>query len=160
MKIGKNAVVGIDFVLKGDDGVVIDSSEGRQPLYYLHGYRNIVAGLEDALLGREVGEEVTVTVPPEKGYGSRKPELEFEIPLAQLPPGMLPQKGMRLNMSAQGRGQMACTITKVKLKSVMVDANHELVDKTLHFSVTVRAVRKPNKEELAHGHAHAPGHHH
>lgn len=159
MQITDGTVVAIHYTLKGDDGNVIDQSEEGAPLYYLHGHNNIVEGLEEALAGRSVGDQVDVAVPPEKGYGRRNPALVLEVPKNQLPPDLNPQKGMVLQMNAQGRA-VPVTITRVKLNSVEVDANHQLVDCTLHFSVNVHQVRKATKEELEHGHAHSPGHSH
>lgn len=160
MDVQANRVVAIDYTLKGDDGQVIDSSSGDQPLYYLHGHSNIVEGLEQALEGKAVGDVVEVSVPPEKGYGTRDETRVFEVPKTSLPEGLTPTKGMVLQMNAPGGGRLPVTVTKVKLKSIEVDANHELADKTLHFSVTIKEIRKATKNELNHGHAHAPGHHH
>jgi FKBP-type peptidyl-prolyl cis-trans isomerase SlyD len=51
------------------------------------------------------------------------------------------------------------TVLKVKLRSVILDGNHRLSGKSLHFSVKINSVRKAKKEELEHHHAHAPGAH-
>ncbi len=160
MDVQANRVVVIDYTLKGDDGQVIDSSTDGNPLYYLHGHSNIVEGLEQALEGKQVGDLVEVSVPPEKGYGVRDATRVFDVPKASLPEDLIPTKGMVLQMNAPGGGRLPVTVTKVKLKSIEVDANHELADKTLHFSVTIKEIRKATKDELAHGHAHSPGHHH
>ena len=68
--IAKGRVAAIHYVLRDDDGEVLDSSEGDEPLTYLHGADNVVTGLEEGLEGRSAGDEVTVVVPPDKGYGS------------------------------------------------------------------------------------------
>lgn len=159
MQITDGTVVAIHYTLKDDDGKVIDQSEDNAPLYYLHGHNNIVEGLEEALTGRSPGDQLDVSVPPEKGYGQRNPALVLEVPRSQLPPDLDPQKGMVLEMSAQGRS-VPVTVTRVKLNSIEVDANHQLADCTLHFSVNVHEVRKATGEELSHGHAHSPGHSH
>ncbi len=155
-----NRVVAIEYTLKGDDGEVIDSSSGGEPLYYLHGHGNIVPGLEEALTGKTVGEEVNVSVPPDKGYGARDESRVFEVPKTSLPNDLKPAKGMVLQMNSGTGGSLPVTIRKVKLHSVEVDANHQLADRTLHFSVTVKDVRKATKTEIEHGHAHSPGHSH
>jgi FKBP-type peptidyl-prolyl cis-trans isomerase SlyD len=160
MDVQANRVVAIDYTLKGDDGQVIDSSDGREPLYYLHGHQNIVEGLEKALEGKNVGDFVEVSVPPEQGYGTRDESRVFEVPKTSLPEDLTPTKGMVLHMSSPDGGRLPVTVTKVKLKSIEVDANHELADKTLHFSVTIKEVRKATKDEMTHGHAHGPGGHH
>lgn len=161
MQISANTVVGIEYTLKDDEGNVIDSSEGGDLLHYLHGHGNIVEGLEGALEGRAIGENLKVSVPPEKGYGVFEEGLVFEVPRERLPRDFDPVKGMQLGMTSDEGHTIPVTIKNVKLKSVTVDANHELAGKTLHFEVTVREVRKASAEELEHGHAHGPhGHHH
>ncbi|MEN9579442.1 MAG: hypothetical protein RJA70_2451 [Pseudomonadota bacterium] len=161
MKIQADTVVAIDYTLRDDAGKVIDTSEGHDPLYYLHGHQNIVEGLESALAGKSVGDSVDVVVPPEKGYGTRDEKLVFDIPKEQLPKDLSPQIGMRLSMNGEHGQVIPVTITKVKLNTVQLDGNHELADKALHFSVSIKAVRKATKDELSHGHAHgADGHHH
>jgi FKBP-type peptidyl-prolyl cis-trans isomerase SlyD len=104
---------------------------------------------------------VDVAVPPEKGYGVRKDDLVFDVPREHLPKALTPQKGMQLSMTSDDGHSVPVRISAVEPKSVQVDANHELADVTLHFSVAVREVRKATQEELQHGHAHGPeGHHH
>ena len=76
--IAANTVVTMHYTLKDDDGKVIDSSDGRDPLAYLHGHGGIVPGLEKALEGKTTGDVVDVSVPPAEGYGEhngREPEL-------------------------------------------------------------------------------------
>lgn len=158
MKITKDAVVSLEYKLEDDAGKVLDASR-ETPLYYLHGHHNIVAGLEQALEGKRAGDEVRVTVPPDQGYGVRDESQVFEVDKAQLGDGFRAERGTKLTMTIQGQKRPA-TVTKVKLRSVVVDANHPLADLTLHFDVRVKDVRKATKEELAHGHAHGPGGHH
>ena len=80
MHIKKNTVVSIDYTLTDADGTVLDSSKGQKPLDYLHGSGSIIAGLEEALEGRNVGDRVKVTVPPDKGYGTRDEALSRKVP--------------------------------------------------------------------------------
>src|SRR5436190_15412156 len=84
MQVAKDTVVMIDYTLTGPDGAVIDSSKGREPLAYLHGASNIIPGLENALTGKAAGEGLTVTVPPEQGYGKHDPAMVAPVPRAQL----------------------------------------------------------------------------
>ncbi|MBD4392491.1 peptidylprolyl isomerase, partial [Xanthomonas citri pv. citri] len=58
-----------------DAGDVIDSSAGGAPLVYLHGAGNIIVGLEKALEGKNVGDELSVAIEPEDAYGEYSAEL-------------------------------------------------------------------------------------
>ena len=80
MQISPNKVVSIHYTLKNDAGDVLDSSAGREPLAYLHGAGNIVAGLENALEGKASGDKLNVRVAPEEGYGPRHDALVQDVP--------------------------------------------------------------------------------
>ena len=67
MQVAKNRVVSIDYTLTGEDGNVLDTSKGDEPLAYVHGTGTIVTGLEDALEGKEPKDHVSVTVSPRAG---------------------------------------------------------------------------------------------
>lgn len=160
MQIAKDAVVSLEYTLKDESGKVLDTSTGRSPLLYLHGHDNIVPGLEKALTGKSVGDSLDVVVAPEEGYGVYDESRTFEVPRSELPANIQPQKGMELTMRGPNGHSVPVTILKVKLNTVVMDGNHPLAGKSLHFHVQVTGVRKAKKEELTHGHAHAPGGHH
>ena len=69
MKIADKTVVQMHYTLTSDEGKVIDSSEGREPLQYIQGAHMIVVGLEKAMVGHEVGDKFDVKVIPAEGYG-------------------------------------------------------------------------------------------
>lgn len=156
MKIGKDKVVSIEYTLKNADGTVIDTSDGREPLDYIHGAGNIVPGLEDALAGRSVGDELTVTIPPEEAYGPRDDSLTQTVDRKIFET----EEGLEVGMQFQApteQGVMIVTVTGIDGDSVTVDSNHPLAGETLTFDVAVVHVRDATEEELTHGHAHGPG---
>ena len=69
MQIAYGTVVAMDYALKDDEGTLIDQSQPGQPLVYLHGHRNIIPGLEAALVGKAAGDTAEVRVDPADGYG-------------------------------------------------------------------------------------------
>src|SRR5512143_1944909 len=161
MKIVKGSVVAIDYSLHLGDGKVIDASAPDDPLTYLHGEGQIVPGLERALEGLAAGEARQVVVTPEDGYGPSDPEALQEVPRTAFPAGIRPEIGMELVAQGPGGEPVPFVIRDVKLESVVIDMNHPLAGRTLHFDVTVRDIRDATPEELEHGHAHGPeGHHH
>ena len=158
MQIGDKKAVTFHYSLRDDGGNVLDSSEGREPLTYLHGQGNIVPGLEKALEGKQPGDEVKATVPPAEGYGTRDEANIRNVPRRKLPEGKL-APGMRLQLRTD-QGPLVATVVALKGDYVTLDANHPLADKTLHFEVKVVDVRDATAEELEHGHVHGPGGHH
>src|SRR5690606_17573858 len=97
MQISKHKVVAIDYTLTGPDGAVLDSSEGREPLAYLHGAGNIIAGLEAELEGKTRGDKLDVTVAPAEGYGERNEALIQQVPRSMFEGVDKIEPGMRFN---------------------------------------------------------------
>jgi len=158
MQIGAKKAVTINYTLKNDAGEVLDSSEGKEPLTYLHGEGNIVPGLEAALEGKAVGDKVAVTLSPEQAYGQRDEKAIRNVPRRKLPKGNV-QVGTRFQMQTEA-GVVIGTVLALRGDYVTVDANHPLAGQTLHFDVSVVEIRDATAEELEHGHVHGPGGHH
>jgi FKBP-type peptidyl-prolyl cis-trans isomerase SlyD len=156
MKIANGHVVGIDYSLHLGDGQVVDASAPGDPLTYLHGEGQIVPGLETALEGLDVGERKQVVVAPGDAYGEHDPRGVQEVPRSAFPPGFEPKVGMELTAEGPNGDPVPFAIREVRLESVLIDLNHPLAGRTLHFDVTVREVREATDEERAHGHAHGP----
>ena len=158
MRIAKNTVVAIDYTLTDDDGHVLDSSDGREPLSYLHGTGGIIPGLERELDGKQAGDELKVAVTPEDGYGQRNEALRQEVPRSQFDEVENLDVGMQFRVDSNA-GPLVITVVEIVDDVVTVDGNHPLAGVNLNFAVTVREVRAATEEELAHGHAHGPGGH-
>ena len=160
MQIAADRVVLIHYTLKDDDGVVIDSSAGAEPLAYIQGHGNLVAGLEKALEGKQDGDTVAVSVTPAEGYGVRDAALIQRVPKRSMQGSGEIKKGMQFQARTDD-GMRVFTVTAVVGDMVTLDGNHPLADKTLNFDVEVVSVREATTEELEHGHVHgAGGHHH
>lgn len=160
MQIAKDSVVTIDYRLHLGDGEIIEESEQGDPLVYLHGYEEIVPGLEKALEGKKAGESLKVQVSSAEGYGEYDPEGVEEVPREDFPADLELQEGGIVSATDDEGDEVDFLVKEVRDKTVVVDFNHPLAGKTLHFEVTVREVRAATEEELEHGHAHAPGHEH
>lgn len=161
MTATKDKVVTIHYRLTSDTGETIDSSEGSEPLAYLHGAGNIVPGLEQALEGRGEGDEIKVSVSPEEGYGEVKPGLRGKVSRQQF--GEEAEE-LEVGMQFHARmpeGDVLFRIVEIEDDEVVIDGNHPLAGETLHFDVTVVEVRDATQQEIDHGHAHgAHGHDH
>lgn len=159
MKAAHGRVVSLHYTLTDDLGVVLDSSRGHGPFAYLHGYGNIIRGLESALEGNEAGFNGAIEVLPADAYGEYNPQAVFEVPREQFPPG----EDIKAGMQVQGEGPhgvLNFTVVDVSDQSVVLDANHPMAGKTLNFQVEVLEVRDATEQELSHGHVHLHGHDH
>lgn len=158
MKIAKDCVVSIHYTLTGDDGEIMDSSDGQDPLTFLQGHGNLIPGLEKALEGKTKGEALKVTIAPEDGYGPYRDELVQEIPKSNFDPGQPLAVGDQFQVETEV-GPLVVTVTEIKGDNVSIDGNHPMAGKTLNFDVKIEEVKEATEEELAHGHAHGPGGH-
>ena len=156
MSIADKKVVSFHYTVKGDDDKVIDTSEGRDPLSYLHGFKNIIPGLENALAGKQPGDKLTVTIPPEEAYGEYHEELVQQVPRSSFSGVDNLEPGMNFHAESED-GPVTVIVTEVTDDMVSVNGNHPLAGKTLHFAVEIVDVRDASEEELSQGHVHGPG---
>jgi FKBP-type peptidyl-prolyl cis-trans isomerase SlyD len=152
--IGDNAVVSIHYHLTDPEGNTLDSSQGGEPLKYLHGAGNLIPGLESALVGKVAGDELTVTVPPEEAYGDVEPELIQVVERAVFQGIDAIEPGMAFQAQGPDGGAQRVVVREVDGDNVTIDGNHPLAGVTLSFAVQVVDVRPATDEEVAHGHVH------
>lgn len=145
-RIEKNVVVGINYSLTLDDGNVVDSTAERGPMEYLHGHGNLIPGLEKALDGCELGTELSVSFPPDEGYGPHETDKVVEVTKEQL--GFEPDAGSVVAARLPDGREQHLLVTKVEGDSVTLDGNHPLAGQTLNFEVSVASLREATSEEL------------
>jgi FKBP-type peptidyl-prolyl cis-trans isomerase SlyD len=159
LKVQDGQVVSMEYTLKVD-GVVTDSSEGREPLEFVHGAGNIIPGLEREMAGMAVGDSKDVMIAAAEGYGERDDEAFMDVPRDQFPAEIPMKVGTELQVQNQAGQPMFARIEQVEDTSVRLNFNHPLAGKDLHFSVKVVDLRDATDEEIEHGHVHGPGHGH
>lgn len=154
--IGAKSVVGISYVLKGEVGEVLDKSPENDPFVFLMGVESVVPGLEQALIGKQVGDSFSITLEPGDAYGKPNEELIGQVERSQFPSDLDLVRGMRFQGEVAG-GIRMFTIHNIEEDTVTIDANHEMAGKTLHFEVKVESLREATPEEISHGHVHHGG---
>jgi FKBP-type peptidyl-prolyl cis-trans isomerase SlyD len=149
MKIGENMYVSIEYALKLDSGQEIDRSQEGRPLGFITGARQIIPGLEKALIGMSAGDAADIIVEPEDAYGPVRDDMFQDIPKSQFPADIEIKKGM--SFEAQGpRGPFMIVVSRVNDDdTITVDLNHPLAGQRLHFAVKVIEMRQPSAEEIA-----------
>ncbi|MEZ7988357.1 MAG: peptidylprolyl isomerase [Candidatus Poseidoniaceae archaeon] len=145
-----------------DSGEVFDSSEGREPLSFLVGHKQMIPGFEEEIMGAKVGEKKEFTLSSERAYGDRDENAVQQIAreqFTQLEEEAKLEVGMQL--VAQGQeGPMPFIISELSDDMVTADFNHALAGQALKFNVEIVDLREATDDEQAHGHAHgADGHH-
>lgn len=170
MKIESNKVVSFhytvhdadarDGAVSADGDTPIDSSHERgEPLTVLIGHGNIIAGLEQALLGRESGESFQIRIAPADAYGERRANFTQRVPKKYFDDAGDLKIGMSTTLQTREAGPRLVVVHKVGSSVIDVDLNHPLAGKTLLFDVQVTDVRDASPEEISHRHAHGAGGH-
>lgn len=149
MIIGKQCMVTIHYELSNEAGEMIDSSMGKKPLEYLHGTNSLIPGLENSLLGRSAGDEFSVVVQPEDGYGHFDPGLIQILPHSAFE-GIEPlAPGMCFEIRSPEGDMKLMTVETIDEQGVTVNSNHPLAGQILHFHVMVAQVRLATSEDQA-----------
>ncbi|MBL4755752.1 MAG: peptidylprolyl isomerase [Flavobacteriales bacterium] len=158
MEIQDNRVVQMHYTLKDDGGSVIDTSDGKDPLTYMHAEGSIIPGLFRAITGKKVGEKVSVVVKPDEGYGHQDDNMIQQVPRDAFKGMEDLAVGVKVQAETE-QGIQVATVTDVKETEVTIDLNHPLAGVTLHFDVEIVDIREATEEEISHGHVHGPGGH-
>ena len=160
MQIADKHVVSIAYTLKDENGTILDKSDDGS-FCYLHGASNIIPGLENALSGKQAGDELSVSINPEEGYGVRDDEKLQQVAREMFPPEQDIEAGMQFHAEGPDGQTIVVTVAAVEGDQVTIDGNHPLAGVQLNFDVKIMDIRDASSEELEHGHVHGPeGHAH
>ncbi len=152
LQIKRKMVVTVEYILKDEKGNILDSSEKSGKLVYLHGFQNIVQGLEEVLEGKEIGDSFNVSIPPEKGYGFRDENMIFTVPAENFKD----EENSDIEVGMEFETEIneipyILTIIEIKGDKVKVDANHPLAGKPLYFEGKIINIRDSYSDELVQG---------
>ncbi len=157
MQAGKDKVISLHYTLSVDGDKIESSHDRGEPLWIVLGHGQLIPGLEKALEGHVAGDTLAVDIAPVDGYGERQDGQIQRMSKKYFPHAAQLKPGMTSVLRLKEGGQRAVTVHKVGMSTIDVDMNHPMAGKSLHFDVNVVEVRDATEEELAHGHAHAPG---
>ena len=155
-RIEPNKVATVNYTGSYLDGVVFDSSEGKEPLSFLVGKGQMISGFEQELMGAKIGEKREFTLTPDKAYGERDENAIQKMEKGQFPDDMNLEVGMIVG-AQRDQGPIQFSIVDIDGEMVTVDFYHQMAGMTLRFNVEVVNVRDATSEEILHGHAHGKG---
>ncbi len=127
--------VKVHYTGKLEDGTVFDTSREREPFSLTLGNAQVIPGFEQGIMGMEVGQTRTVTLPPDQAYGAYRDELKIDVQKADFPENITPEVGQRLQMNQSDGSTVNLVVTNMDGESVTLDANHPLAGKTLIFEI-------------------------
>lgn len=133
--IKNGSAVNVHYTGKLTNGETFDSSVGREPLSFTMGAGQIIPGFENALVGKKVGDKVTVTIQPQQAYGEYNKELVVEVPKSNMPGPVQP--GQMLQAQGENGLPIQVQVSEVHDNHVVIDGNHPLAGKELVFDIEV-----------------------
>jgi FKBP-type peptidyl-prolyl cis-trans isomerase SlyD len=152
-KVAKDLVVSMEYELTVD-GEIIDATEAGDPIDFIQGYENIIAGLEKAVEGLAVGDTKEVLVKATEAYGEYDADGFVEVPKAEFPDDIPMEVGVEISVTNDDGEEMTAFIEEVSLETITLNFNHPLAGKDLTFKVKIVGIREATAEELEHGHVH------
>ncbi|KAA0993219.1 FKBP-type peptidyl-prolyl cis-trans isomerase [Dyadobacter aurulentus] len=171
MKVEKNNVIALTYSLQipDSDGEmdVVEVVNENDPMYFIHGISGLPEGFENQIEGLAAGDTFDFTVTAEEGYGEYDEEAVVELPKAvfqmeDVNQDELLQIGNIIPMTNEDGERMHGQVVEVKGDVVVMNFNHPLAGKEMHFSGQIVSIRPATPEEISHGHVHGAGgvHHH
>lgn len=128
-------VVAVHYTGKLTDGEMFDTSEGREPLKFQVGSGQIIPGFEKAIMGKNIGEKVTVNIPADEAYGQIREDLIVSVPKTQMPGEV--QVGQPLQAQGDNGQTINVVVKEINEENVLIDGNHPLAGKELVFDIEV-----------------------
>ncbi len=156
MQVSEKMAVSIHYTLTNSTGEKLDSTQGEDPMVYLHGAGQIISGLEDVLKGKRVGDKLNTTIAPAEAYGEFREDMIQVVPLTMFEGIDKVEVGMQFHADAS-HGVNVVTITKIDGDQATVDGNHPMAGQALTFEVEVMDIRSATEDELSHQHIHGKG---
>jgi len=161
MSIKEGDIIKVQYEGTLDDGTVFDSTDlhDGEPLIFEVGAGNIIPGFENAVIGKEVGNEIDVKIQPSEAYGDRNPELMINVPKSEFPDDVEPKPGMILQIAGHQGEMKLALIAQVEENEVKIDMNHPMAGLVLNFKIKVLEIGCELPKHT-HGDGCSCGHHH
>jgi FKBP-type peptidyl-prolyl cis-trans isomerase SlyD len=149
LAIAPDTVVTLSYVLFDEHGETVDRVPRDEPLTYVHGYAQIVPGLERQIVGLRPGEKATFTVEADEAFGDREEEAIFAVDRSDFPDAEDVAVGDEFMAEGPDGEPIAMRVVEVRPEELVVDTNHPLAGQRIRFEVEVADVRAANEDEIA-----------
>jgi peptidylprolyl isomerase len=126
---------------KTENDEVFATTRGEQPLEFTIGEGKVIPGVENGVLGMQIGESRILTVPPEDAFGVRRAELVSTVKKEDFPDSIRPSVGQKLQIKTEDDQPTEVRVTKIEADDVTLDANHPLAGQTLKFEIDLLAIQ-------------------
>jgi len=137
--------ISIEYTLSTKEDGVINSNVGGEPFTFRQGSKSLdcMDGVQKRLVGHKVDDVVQMVLQPEEGCGPIDPNAIMELELT-----LVPEKSRKPGEHVKLRGphgiELIGVVKEVRAKTALIDINHPLAGKTLHFDVKIVNIAKGN----------------
>ena len=129
--------VRIHYTAKLENGEVVESTRGREPVSFKIGSEALLPALQESLIGLAKGDRKKITLPPSKGFGERTAELVQELPKSSFEGKVDASAGDLVELKLRDGTQLLAVVDEMKEDSVILDLNHPLAGETLVYDIEV-----------------------
>ncbi len=140
ISVSSSTKVTLNFSLSLEDGSVVDTNIGEEPVTFDVGDGSLLPGFERAMFGLQAGDEKELIIKPEEGFGMPNSNNIQAIPIGDFPDDITLEKGLMLSFADAKSTEMPGVVKEIQDGTVMVDFNHPLSGRTLLFKVIIHAV--------------------
>lgn len=149
LAISPDTVVTLSYVLFDERGEAVDRVSRDEPITYVHGYAQIVPGLERQIAGLHAGEKGTFTVPADEAFGERDEDGVFAVDRGDFPDADDVAVGDEFMAEGPDGEPIAMRVVEVRPEELVVDTNHPLAGQSIRFEVEIADVRAASEAEIA-----------
>jgi peptidylprolyl isomerase len=143
----KGDTVKVHYTGRLENGEIFDSSDGKKPLNFIVGHREVIKGFDEAVEGMIAGEEKSVTIEPEKGYGKSKEELIQKVQRSEMPEGLDYSVGNQIEITKQDGSMFYVMVKEISENEVSLDANHPLAGLRLIFDIRMEDISPAEEQD-------------
>jgi len=131
----------LHFTGKNEDDEIFATTKGEKPVEFTIGKGTVIRGVENGILGMQVGEHRTLIVPPEKAFGERNRQLVTTVKKDDFPESIQPRIGQKLQVRVEENKLTEVRVTDIDADDITLDANHPLAGQTLKFEINLVDIR-------------------
>jgi peptidylprolyl isomerase len=143
--VRENDYVLVHYTGTFEDGEIFDTSIDREPLEFRVGSGDVIPGFDQAVMGMKINEEKDFVVKPDEGYGERDDKMTYRFPSDEIKSHFEPEVGLTIGLELEDGNRVPAIITEVTEKEVVVDLNHPLAGRTLHFHIQLLEINAEAK---------------
>ena len=144
--VKKGDKVKVEYTLKLNNGDVVDSSKGREPLMFEVGKNQVIKGFEEGIIGMKENESKSIKVKPKDGYGDKNKKLIQEVAIKPFRESQKiePKINMILTLRSKGGNTVPARVVAINKTDdkMVLDMNHILAGQDLNFDVNVVSIEK------------------